>query len=47
MLGCFYGAVLASVEWLANRYTGWLFKQVLLSTPAIAPGLPARLSLPS
>ena len=40
-------AVLASVEWLANRYTGWLFKQVLLSTPAIAPGLPARLSLPS
>ena len=34
-------AVLASVEWLANRYTGWLFKQVFLVTPAIAPGLPA------
>ena len=34
-------AVLASVEWLANRYAGWLFKQVFLSTPAIAPGLPA------
>ena len=46
-VGMFLWAVLASVEWLANRYTGWLFKQVLLSTPAIAPGLPARLSLPA
>jgi len=34
-------AVLASVEWLATRDTGWLFKQVFLVTPAIAPGLPA------
>ena len=33
-------AVLASVEWLATRYTGWLFNQVFLVTPAIAPGLP-------
>jgi len=40
-VGMFLWAVLASVEWLANRYAGWLFKQVFLSTPAIAPGLPA------
>jgi hypothetical protein len=45
--GMFLWAVLASVEWLANRYTGWLFKQVFLTTPPIAPGLPARLSLPA
>jgi len=46
-VGMFLWAVLASVEWLANRYTGWLFKQVFLTTPPIAPGLPARLSLPA
>ena len=40
-VGMFLWAVLASVEWLANGYTGWLFKQVSLATPAIAPGLPA------
>jgi hypothetical protein len=37
----FLWAVLASVEWLANRYAGWLFKRAFLATPAIAPGLPA------
>jgi len=46
-VGMFLWAVLASVEWLANRYAGWLFKQVFLATPVIASGLPARLSLPS
>jgi len=37
----FLWAVLASVEWLANRYAGWLFKRAFLATPAIAPSLPA------
>ena len=37
----FLWVVLATVEWLANRYAGWLFKRALLATPAIAPGLPA------
>ena len=37
--GIFLWAVLASVEWLANRYAGWLFKQVFLAPPAIASGL--------
>jgi hypothetical protein len=39
--GIFLWAVLASVEWLTNRYAGWLVKQVFLATPAIAPGFPA------
>ena len=45
----FLWAVLASVEWLANRYAGWLanryagwlFKRAFLATPTISPGLPA------
>ena len=37
----FLWAALASVEWLANRYAGWLFKRAFLATPAIAPSLPA------
>jgi hypothetical protein len=40
-VGVFLWAVLASVEWSANRYAGWLFKRAFLATPAIAPGLPA------
>jgi hypothetical protein len=39
--GMFLWAVLASVEWMANRYAGWLFRRAFLATPAIAPGLPA------
>ena len=37
----FLWVVLATVEWLANRYAGWLFKRAFLATPAIAAGLPA------
>ncbi len=33
----FLWAVLATIEWLANRYAGWLFKRLCLLTPAIAP----------
>src|SRR5205823_14155462 len=40
----FLWVVLASVEWLANRYAGWLFKRTFLATPAIAPVLPAQSS---
>ena len=40
-VGVFLWAVLASVEWLANRYAGWLVKQVLLARQAMAPSLPA------
>ena len=39
--GIFVWVVLAGVEWLANRYAGWLFKRAFLATPAIASGLPA------
>ena len=39
--GMFLWAVLASVEWLTNRYAGWLFTRAFVATPAVAPGLPA------
>ena len=39
--GMFLWAALASVEWLTNRYAGWLIKRAFLATSAIAPDLPA------
>src|SRR5437764_2866412 len=35
----FLWAVLATVEWLANRYAGWLFKRAVLATPGDCGGL--------
>jgi hypothetical protein len=40
-VGMFLWAMLAGVEWLADRYASWLFRQLCPTTPAIAPGLPA------
>jgi hypothetical protein len=37
----FLWTVLVSIEWLFDRYAGWLFKRLCLLTPAIAPSLPA------
>ena len=39
--GIFLWAVLASVEWLTDRYAGWLFKRVILSSPAATSGVQA------
>ena len=33
--GMFLWAVLASVEWLTNRYAGWLFKRAIVASPAV------------
>lgn len=37
----FLWAVLASAEWLADRYAGWLFKRLCLAIPPFAPSVPA------
>jgi len=39
--GIFLWAVLASIEWLADRYAGWLFKRVIVASPAATSGVPA------
>jgi len=39
--GIFLWAVLASVEWLTDRYAGWLFKRVIVASPAVTPGVTA------
>ena len=31
----FLWVVLTTVEWLANRYAGWLFKRASLATPRL------------
>jgi hypothetical protein len=37
----FLWTVLVSIEWLFDRYAGWLFTRLCLLTPAIAPSVPA------
>ena len=37
----FIWAVLASAEWLADRYAGWLFKRLCLAILHITPSVPA------
>ena len=37
----FLWAVLVALEWVADRYTSWLFKQLCSATPAVARGIPA------
>ena len=37
----FLWTVLASIEWLSDRYARWLFKRLCLLSPAIAPSVPA------
>jgi hypothetical protein len=39
--GIFLWAVLASVEWLTDRYAGWLFKRVIVANPAATSSVPA------
>jgi hypothetical protein len=39
--GIFLWAVLASVEWLTNRYAGWLFRRIIAASPATTSGVPA------
>jgi hypothetical protein len=34
-------AVLAGLEWVANRYASWLFKQLCLATPVNSPRVTA------
>jgi hypothetical protein len=37
----FLWPVLAGLEWVANLYASWLFKQLCSATPAVARGIPA------
>jgi len=37
----FLWPALAALEWVADRYASWLFKQLCPATPAMVPGIAA------
>jgi hypothetical protein len=39
--GLFLWAAFGSIEWLADRYAGWLFERKMVAIPAVTPRVAA------